>query len=73
MKNIKLSVTTLGIVLLCSSLFFSQNDLKNRLESLPGILSVERIQPDSEYVEAFKIFFEQPVDHKNPDGEKFKQ
>jgi hypothetical protein len=73
MKKIKLSVTTLGIVLLYSSLFFSQNDLKNRLESLPGIICVERIQPDSDYVEAFKIFIEQPVDHKNPDGEKFKQ
>jgi hypothetical protein len=73
MKNIKLSVTTLGIVLLYSSLFFSQNDLKNRLESLPQIISVERIQPDSNYVEAFKVFIEQPVDHKNPDGKKFKQ
>jgi hypothetical protein len=73
MKKIKLSVTTLGIVLLYSSLFFSQNDLKNRLESLPEIISVERIQPDSNYVEAFKIFIEQPVNHKNPDGKKFKQ
>lgn len=73
MKIIKLSVTVLGIVLLCFSLLFSQNDLKKNLESLPGILNVEIIQPDSEYNEAYKIFIEQPIDHNHPEGKKFKQ
>lgn len=73
MKNIKLSVFTIGILLFCSFPLFTQSNLKTTLESLPGIISVEQIQPDSEFVEAFKIFIEQPVDHKNPDGEKFKQ
>jgi hypothetical protein len=73
MKNTKFSILTIGIVFSFTSLFFSQDDLKNRIESLPGIISVERIEPDSEYVEAFKIFIEQPVDHNNPDGEKFRQ
>ena len=73
MKIIKLSVTVLGIVLLCFSLLFSQNDLKKNLESLPGILNVEIIQPDSEYNEAYKIFIEQPIDHNHPEGEKFRQ
>jgi len=73
MKNIKLSVFVIGILLFCSFPLFTQSDLKTTLESLPGIISVEQIQPDSEYVEAFKIFIEQPVDHKNPEGEKFKQ
>lgn len=73
MKIIKLSVTVLGIVLLCFSLLFSQNDLKKNLESLPGILNVEIIQPDSEYNEAYKIFIEQPIDHNHPEGKKFRQ
>ena len=72
-KKFKLSVIALGIVLLCSSLTLTQNDLKERLESLPQILSVERIQSDPEYTEAFLIFIEQPFDHQNPDGKKFKQ
>lgn len=73
MKIIKLSVTVLVIVLLCFSLLFSQNDLKKNLESLPGILNVEIIQPDSEYNEAYKIFIEQPIDHNHPEGKKFRQ
>ena len=72
-KKFKLSVIALGIVLLCSSLTLTQNDLKERIESLPQILSVESIQPDPEYTEAFLIFIEQPLDHQNPDGKKFKQ
>ena len=61
------------IFILLTSLLYSQENLKEKLESLPGILAVEKIEPDSEYVEAFKIFIEQPVDHNNPDGKKFKQ
>ncbi len=56
-----------------TTLLYSQEDLKSRIEELPGIISVERIEPDSEYQEAFKIFIEQPVDHNNPDSIKFKQ
>lgn len=73
MKMFKLSVFVIGILLFCSFPLFSQSNLKTTLESLPGIISVEQIQPDSEFVEAFKIFIEQPVDHNNPNGEKFKQ
>ena len=61
------------IFIILTSLLYSQENLKEKLESLPGILTVEKIEPDSEYVEAFKIFIEQPVDHNNPDGKKFKQ
>ncbi len=73
MRNIKLSVLVIGILLFCSFPLFTQSNLKTTLESMPGIISVEQIQPDSEYVQAFKIFIEQPVDHNNPDGDKFKQ
>jgi hypothetical protein len=73
MRKFKLSVLTIGILLFCSFPLFTQSNLQSSLESLPGIISVEKIQPDSEYIEAFKIFIEQPVDHNNPDGEKFRQ
>jgi hypothetical protein len=73
MKKFKLSVYVIGILLLSSFPLFTQSNLQSSLESLPGIISVEKIQPDSEYIEAFKIFIEQPVDHNNPDGEKFRQ
>jgi len=73
MKNIK-SILLLTLVLICcSSLLFSQSELKSKIESLEGIVSVENIPPDSGHAEAFKIFIEQPVDHNNPDGIKFKQ
>jgi hypothetical protein len=61
------------ILLSTTNLLHSQSDLKNRIESLPDILSVESIKPDSGFVEAFKIFIEQPIDHNNPEGKKFKQ
>jgi hypothetical protein len=73
MKIFKLSVTALGILLFCSSPLTSQNDLKSKLESLPQIVYVERIEHNSEYEDAFKIFIEQPLDHSKPNGKKFKQ
>ncbi|MEJ2104905.1 MAG: S28 family serine protease [Ignavibacteriaceae bacterium] len=71
MKNMKIFLFL--ILIFCSSLLYSQSDLKNKLESLVGIISVESIEPDSGYTEAFKVFIEQPLDHQNPDGKNFKQ
>lgn len=73
MKTFKLSVFVIGILLFYSSPIFTQSKLQTDLESLDGIISVEKIESDSEYVEAFKVFIEQPVDHHNPNGKKFKQ
>ncbi len=73
MKKLKLFFYTSAILFLITSVIIAQNDLKSRIQSLPGIISIERIEADSEYVEAFKIFIEQPVDHNNPDGKKFRQ
>ena len=71
MKNIK---SLLLLILIFSySLLFSQSDLKNKIESLEDILSFENIEPDSGYIEAFKIFIEQPLDHNQPQGKKFRQ
>jgi hypothetical protein len=63
----------IAIILFAYSILYSQSELEKRLSNLPGITSVEYLEPDSGYVEAFKLFIEQPVDHKNSDGKKFKQ
>ena len=71
MKNIK---SLLLLILIFSySLLFSQSDLKSKIKSLEYILSVENIEPDSGYTEAFKIFIEQPLDHNQPQEKKFRQ
>jgi len=64
---------TFLVFVLFSSLLYSQNDLKHILETQQHIISVEAIEPDSGFIQAFKIFIEQPVDHTNPDGTKFRQ
>jgi len=61
------------LVILISSNSFSQDDLKERILSLPAVVSVENIEPSSDFNYTFEIFIEQLVDHKNQDGEKFKQ
>ncbi|MCW8813360.1 MAG: S28 family serine protease [Ignavibacteriaceae bacterium] len=73
MKNIKSILLLILILVCCSSLLFSQSDLKRKIESLEGILSVQNIPSDSGYAEAFKIFIEQPLDHNQPDGKMFRQ
>ncbi|MBT8378462.1 MAG: peptidase [Ignavibacteria bacterium] len=69
----KKQLTILLVIFLLSSLLCAQSDIEERISQLPGILSVEGIEPDSGYTEAYKILIEQPVDHFNPDGEKFEQ
>jgi len=73
MLNYKHLILSGVLLVFLSSPLQSQKDLKSEIESLPGIISVEQIETDSEYHSAYKIFIEQPVDHKNPDGKKFKQ
>jgi len=73
MKNIKQTTLAFIVFISSTSLLYSQEDLKIKTESLPGIISVEQIESDQEYSEAFKIFIEQPVDHHNPNGKKFRQ
>jgi len=73
MKNFKLNFLTILISLSTTSLLYSQSNLKTRIESLPDIVSVESIEPDSGFTEEFKIFIYQPLDHTNPYGKKFNQ
>ena len=52
---------------------FSQSELQQKIKSLPGIISVEEINASGFYTEAFEVYFEQPLDHNNMEGEKFAQ
>jgi hypothetical protein len=69
----KKQTTVLTLVIFISSFLCGQSNLEKSLNELPGLISVESIDPDSGYSEAFEIFIEQPVDHFNPDGDTFQQ
>jgi len=75
MKSIFKNLTGLLalLIILISSNGFSQDDLQEKILSLPSVVSVNNIEPGSDFKEAFEIFIEQPLDPKNPDGEKFTQ
>lgn len=64
---------TIIFLFLFTYLLFPQNDIERELKALNSIIKVERIEPYGAYTQSFKIFIEQPVDHKNPDGENFLQ
>jgi len=61
------------LTILISSNVFSQSDLKERILTLPSVVSIKNIEPGSDFKEAFEIFIEQPVNHQNPHRKKFKQ
>ena len=48
--------------------------LRKRLESLAGVVEVTETRFDKRlYAEGYELTFEQPLDHQNPKGEKFRQ
>lgn len=44
-----------------------------KLRSIPGVVDVNYRQPDSIYKQSFEVWFEQPIDHKDPNSAKFRQ
>jgi hypothetical protein len=70
---IRIQLFFVSFLVLFGSLLCAQSDLEKRISKLPGIISIEQIEPDSGFAEAFRIFIQQPVDHFNQDGEKFQQ
>ena len=71
MKNT--SLLKILFLFLSTYLLFPQNDFERELKSLNNLIIIEQIEPLGAYTQSFKIFIEQPVDHKNPEGEKFLQ
>jgi hypothetical protein len=50
------------------------SELYNKLKSLPGVVDVNKTRNDAKFFkESYEVTFEQPLDHQNPNGEKFHQ
>ncbi|MHB8054489.1 MAG: S28 family serine protease [Candidatus Aminicenantales bacterium] len=68
-----------GSILLCCLAAFPQDqkpesELRLRLKALPGVSDVQPVRFDEKaFKEVYVGLFEQPLDHRNPDGEKFRQ
>lgn len=64
-------VSFLFVILLSVNLS-AQEKIEDFLDSIDGI-TYEKLTPLKGYTSSFKIKIEQPVDHNNPEGEKFFQ
>jgi len=50
------------------------SELLGRLKALPGVAEVKAARFDEkQFKEAYEMMIEQPLDHRNPQGEKFRQ
>ena len=51
-----------------------ESEFYKKLAALPGVLEVRETRNNEMlFKESYEVMFEQPLDHKNPDGEKFGQ
>jgi hypothetical protein len=48
-------------------------ELTGKLKAIPGVLDVRPMPTAGTVKEAYELTFEQPVDHQNPTGDKFRQ
>ena len=52
----------------------SESELYRKLKALPGVVEVRETPGNSPaFKESYEVMFEQPLDHQNPGGEKFRQ
>ena len=49
------------------------DELVDRIAALPGVASVDELETDISGYRYFSIGFDQPVDHEDPDGQRFVQ
>lgn len=79
MQNKKCFILTLVIFwLICIPAYAQEtepeSEFYNKLKSLPGVLEVKETRNNERFFkESYEVVFEQPLDHQNPDGEKFGQ
>jgi len=79
MQNKKCCIFTLvTFCLICISACAQEteqsSEFYNKLKSLPGVLEVKETRNNENFFkESYEVTFEQPLDHRNPDGEKFRQ
>src|ERR1051325_11506790 len=80
MQIIRNNLPVLFALLLCASArsqstnssASSESELYKKLKALPGVVEV-RDTRGSLQRESYEVMFEQPLDHQNPGGEKFRQ
>ncbi len=70
-KILRASLLTV-LLLVAWQIAFSQ-DLTDRIKSLPGIVSVEKMDPNPFFNEAMIIMVKQPIDHLHPELGTFSQ
>src|ERR1051326_3319894 len=52
----------------------TETELYRKLKTLPNVVEVRPTQGGSQTSrESYEVMFEQPLDHQNPNGEKFQQ
>lgn len=52
----------------------AESKLLQKIRALPGVVEVQAARFDSKsFGEAYEIMLEQPLDHRNPDGARFRQ
>jgi hypothetical protein len=82
MKTFRALPILLGSLLLClsarsqstNSSTAPESELYRKLKALPGVVDVRETRGDSNlFKESYEVTFEQPLDHQNPSGEKFRQ
>ncbi len=72
MNKFRRSSLLVFLMLVAWQIVFSQN-LEDRIKSLPGIISVEKMEPNSFFKEALIIRVQQPLDHQHPEFGSFAQ
>lgn len=68
-----LRISLLTIVLFATLQTVFSQILEDRIKSLPGIISVEKMESNPFFKEAFLIFVRQPIDHLRPEKGSFPQ
>ncbi len=63
----------LTILLLVFWQFSFAQLLADRIKALPGVMSVEKMEHNSFFTEAFIVMVTQPIDHLHPDSGSFEQ
>jgi len=68
----------LSLTLLCISAYAQDaepnSDFFNKLKSIPGVADIKETRSNERFFkESYEFMFKQPLDHKNPDSEKFQQ
>ncbi|HWC59505.1 MAG TPA: S28 family serine protease, partial [Verrucomicrobiae bacterium] len=53
----------------------SETELYRKLKAIPGVVEVRETRGGNaqSFKESYEVMFEQPLDHQNPNGEKFQQ